>query len=197
MSNTYTNTSMEIKARLDIVDLINEHVSLARRGRNYWGLCPFHSEKTPSFSVNPEKQMFYCFGCKEAGDVFSFAMKINNIGFRAAKDILAVKAGVGKIDRETRQHIWNIQKQHAEVEAIAQKLQQILDDEIKRLRLLEKWCDRVIAHVCTEQVLDIPAVSWAVKKKDIISFYLDEMVKSDASQQLILVRATKEIIKWR
>ncbi|NLB53767.1 MAG: hypothetical protein GX808_12655 [Syntrophomonadaceae bacterium] len=166
MIKTYYNTTVEIKARLDIVDLISEHVRLARRGRNYWGLCPFHSEKTPSFSVNPEKQMFYCFGCKEAGDIFTFAMKINNIGFRAAKDILAVKAGVGEeINRETCQHIWNIQKQHAEVEAIAQKLQQIIDDEIKRLRLIEKWCHRVIAHVCTEQVLDIPVVSWAVKKK--------------------------------
>ena len=74
MIKTYYNTTVEIKARLDIVDLISEHVRLARRGRNYWGLCPFHSEKTPSFTVTPEKQMIYCFGCKEAGVIFAFAM---------------------------------------------------------------------------------------------------------------------------
>jgi len=71
----------EIKSRVNIVDLISEHVTLKKAGRNFVGLCPFHKEKTPSFSVNPEKQIFYCFGCGEGGDVIAFLMKINDSSF--------------------------------------------------------------------------------------------------------------------
>ncbi len=67
-----------VKLRLDILEIVGRHVSLKRAGRNYMGLCPFHQEKTPSFYVNPEKQMFKCFGCNEGGDTLSFLMKIEH-----------------------------------------------------------------------------------------------------------------------
>jgi len=80
-SNMNIDIVSEIKDRLDIVDVVSEHVVLKKSGRNYWGLCPFHKEKTPSFSVNQEKGIYKCFGCGEGGDAISFLMKINNSTF--------------------------------------------------------------------------------------------------------------------
>ena len=84
----------EIKSRVSVVDLISEYVPLKKAGRNFVGLCPFHKEKTPSFSVNPEKQIFYCFGCGEGGDIFAFLMKLNGMSFAESARHLANKAGV-------------------------------------------------------------------------------------------------------
>jgi DNA primase len=84
----------EIESRLDIVELVSETVHLSRKGNNYWGLCPFHQEKTASFSVNRDKQMYYCFGCHAGGNIFSFVMKKDGLEFKEALEILAAKAGV-------------------------------------------------------------------------------------------------------
>ena len=81
----------EIRDRVDIVELISEYVSLKRSGSNYVGLCPFHNEKTPSFSVSEQKKIFHCFGCGEGGDQISFIMKKENLGFREAVVFLADK----------------------------------------------------------------------------------------------------------
>ena len=78
---TYQDVVTQIKDRLDIVDVISKYVILKKSGGNYWGRCPFHNEKTPSFSVSPAKQIYKCFGCGEGGDVLSFLMKINNQSF--------------------------------------------------------------------------------------------------------------------
>jgi DNA primase len=84
----------EVRRRADIASLIGEYVTLKKAGRNYLGLCPFHREKTPSFTVSPDKQMFYCFGCSEGGNVFSFLMKLNHLTFPEAVRHLAGKVGV-------------------------------------------------------------------------------------------------------
>ena len=92
---TYDNrVSREITERLDIVDIVGETVKLSRKGNRYWGLCPFHAEKTPSFSVTPERNMFYCFGCHAGGDIFSFVMKRDGVDFKEALEILAARAGI-------------------------------------------------------------------------------------------------------
>ena len=84
---------MCIRDRTDIVEVVSGYVQLKQSGNTYKGLCPFHTEKTPSFTVSREKQLFYCFGCGAGGDVFSFVMKIENMGFRDAARMLAERAG--------------------------------------------------------------------------------------------------------
>lgn len=79
----------DIKSKNDIIDIISQYVVLKRSGRSYFGLCPFHNEKSPSFSVSPDKQIFHCFGCGVGGDVFRFVSKIENISFREAVETLA------------------------------------------------------------------------------------------------------------
>lgn len=84
----------EIKNSNDIVDVISKYVNLKRSGRNFFGLCPFHKEKSPSFSVSPDKQIFHCFGCGAGGNVIHFISKIENADFKEAIGILANRAGI-------------------------------------------------------------------------------------------------------
>ena len=84
----------EVRSRNDIVDVISQYVRLTRKGSTYFGLCPFHNEKTGSFSVSPNKQMYYCFGCHAGGNVFTFLMQYENFTFGEALEALAERAGV-------------------------------------------------------------------------------------------------------
>ncbi len=84
----------EVRSRNDIVDVIGEYVKLKRAGSNYVGLCPFHNEKTASFSVSRSKQMYYCFGCHAGGNVITFLMEYNNATFVEALETLAERAGI-------------------------------------------------------------------------------------------------------
>ena len=85
---------VEIRSRANIVDIISEYVTFKKAGKNYLALCPFHSEKTPSFHVNEEKQIFYCFGCQKGGDVITFLREINNLSFVEAVSQLANRYGI-------------------------------------------------------------------------------------------------------
>lgn len=84
----------EVTSRLDVVDVVGSYVSLKKQGRNLIGLCPFHSEKTPSFSVSPEKQIFYCFGCHKGGNAFKFLMEIEGLSFPEAVEKAAAMVGL-------------------------------------------------------------------------------------------------------
>jgi DNA primase len=104
-----------IKNAADIVDIVSESVSLRRAGRNFLGLCPFHAEKTPSFTVSPDKQIFYCFGCGAGGNVFSFLMKNDGLTFPEAARSLARRYG---IDLPTRKMSTQEKKKLTERETI-------------------------------------------------------------------------------
>lgn len=101
----------DIRERLDIVQVISEYLQLKKTGVNYRALCPFHSEKTPSFFVSPSKQIFKCFGCGKSGSVFNFIMEIEGIEFKEALQILARKAGV-ELKKESLQKRTERQKMY-------------------------------------------------------------------------------------
>ena len=84
----------EVRENNDIYDVISQYVQLKRSGRNYFGLCPFHNEKSPSFSVSPDRQIFHCFGCGVGGNVITFISKIEGLGFKEAVEVLAERAGI-------------------------------------------------------------------------------------------------------
>jgi len=84
----------EVRSKNDIVDVVSRYVKIQKKGNSYFGLCPFHNEKSPSFSVSPHKQMFYCFGCGAGGNVYTFVMKYENYTFQEAIKLLAERAGV-------------------------------------------------------------------------------------------------------
>ena len=90
----------EVRQSNDIVDIISQYMHLKRSGRNYFGLCPFHNEKSPSFSVSRQKQMYYCFGCGAGGNVFTFLMEYENFSFMEAVKFLADRAGIALPEAE-------------------------------------------------------------------------------------------------
>ena len=94
MAGLDRNFTDELRARLSIVDIVSRRVPLVKKGQNYWGCCPFHNEKTPSFSVNEDKGFYHCFGCGEHGDIISFVMKSENVDFKTAITELAAAAGL-------------------------------------------------------------------------------------------------------
>lgn len=115
----------EILSTVDIVSVINDYVPLARRGANYLGLCPFHKEKTPSFTVSPDKQIYKCFGCGEGGNVISFISKLENLDFKETLEALAERGNIDierfeiksgfepTVNKDEKETIFNINKDTA------------------------------------------------------------------------------------
>ena len=95
----------EVRMKNDIVDVISGYVKIQKKGSSYFGLCPFHREKSPSFSVSPQKQMYYCFGCGAGGNVFTFIMEYENYTFQEAIKFLAQKAGVSLPEAEYTEEV--------------------------------------------------------------------------------------------
>lgn len=108
----------EVRVRADIVEVISQYVTLQRKGKNFLGLCPFHSEKTPSFTVTPDKQIFYCFGCHVGGNVFSFLMRKENWTFLEAVGYLAEKQGMALPEKELSPHERQVQERRKRWEQI-------------------------------------------------------------------------------
>jgi len=115
------NVIDEVKERLDITDFVSRHVQLQKSGRYFKGLCPFHTEKTPSFYVFPDSQRWHCFGCDRGGDIFNFAMEFEGLDFRSALEELARQAGV-QLRERTQQEI--------KAEDEAERLRALLDEAV-------------------------------------------------------------------
>jgi len=115
------NVVDEVKERLDITDFVSRHVQLQKSGRYFKGLCPFHTEKTPSFYVFPDSQRWHCFGCDRGGDVFNFEMEFEGLDFRSALEELARQAGVQLRERSP---------QEIKAEDEAERLRALLDEAV-------------------------------------------------------------------
>ncbi|MCY6484238.1 DNA primase [Clostridium aestuarii] len=129
----------KVKEQNDIVDIISENVKLKKAGRNFVGLCPFHHEKTPSFSVSQDKQIYKCFGCGEAGNVISFVMKIRNLPFVETIKYLAEKANIdididdnSKAKRDTNERFYKINVEAAKYYFKNLQYEKIVIDYLKR-----------------------------------------------------------------
>src|SRR5262245_10214093 len=97
----FTRESVDrVKDAADIVEIVSAHTDLQQRGKDYWGVCPFHDERTPSFKVNPTDKLYYCFGCEASGDIFSFVEEKEGLDFPDAVESLAERFGV-ELERES------------------------------------------------------------------------------------------------
>src|SRR5271168_4001469 len=108
----------ELRSRVSLADLVGKRVRLARKGREYGGLCPFHNEKTPSFYVVEDKGFFHCFGCGAHGDAIGFLMRADNLDFIEAVERLAGEAGIA-VPQQTPQERERAQRQKTLLEALA------------------------------------------------------------------------------
>lgn len=165
-----------IRSHSDIVEVISRYVPLQRKGNQFKALCPFHKEKTPSFSVDPTKQYFYCFGCHAGGDVFNFVMQYENVGFVDAAHILADRAGLtyrpgggsggdAPVDRSEKTQLFEVHEQLAAL--YARTLQKHESAEVARKYLAERELDAAVEPF---QLGYAPAQSgalkqWATQKK--------------------------------
>src|ERR1700734_3463012 len=133
MAGFFTPATLEqVRAASDIVDVIGSYVPLKRAGANFTALCPFHKEKSPSFNVNPHKQIFHCFGCHKGGDVFTFVKDYENIGFMDAVRRLAERAKIPLEFENTpgEQQPRHLKDQLLEIhDKIAQRWQNVLANE--------------------------------------------------------------------
>jgi len=137
----------EIRERLDIVDVIGDYLRLDRSGRNYRALCPFHSEKTPSFYVSPERQTWHCFGCGRGGDVFSFVMEREGLSFPEVLRLLADRAGVTLKARQADKGAKDLYDIMKEAHAFYRKQLQAQGAEAARAYLLRRGIDAKRAMV--------------------------------------------------
>ncbi len=164
----------EIKTRIDIVDFISEYVQLKKSGQNFKALCPFHSEKTPSFMVNPSKQIFHCFGCGVGGDVVSFLMKHENIPFNEALRNVAKKAGI-----DLRE--FKFDKEHTEKrERILQINREAMNYFIKNLKGSEKAKTYLRKRGIEEDSLKGFSIGYATAERDGLIKHVKKMGYSDS-----------------
>ncbi|MEW6419206.1 MAG: DNA primase [Nitrospirota bacterium] len=186
----------EIKSRIDIVDFISDYVQLKKAGQNYKGLCPFHSEKTPSFMVNQAKQIFHCFGCGLGGDVVSFLMKQENLSFGEATRYIAKKAGIKitdlKFDKdlsENRERILQINKK-------------AMNFFVSNLKSSESSQAYLKKRGINETSIDIFHIGYATVERDALfkylkkSGYIDSLIK-DAGLAVADGRGYKDVFRGR
>ncbi len=192
-SKSFEELFEEVKDFYDIVEVVSSYVKLKKVGRNYVGLCPFHSEKTPSFTVSPEKQIFKCFGCGAGGDVITFYMKIKGLSFKEALFELAEKAGIEvdpkefkkrKIDKSLVEINYKVAKyyhhllfSHSEAERARQYLQNrgLSEDTIKKFMIgFAPSEGRVLAGYLRASLENIQKVDeLGIVKKSTDGSYLD------------------------
>ena len=173
----------EVRMKNDIVDVISQYVKLTRKGSSYFGLCPFHNEKTPSFSVTPSKQMYYCFGCGATGDVIDFVSRLRGIGSKEAAILLAqdfaipYEDGTGKMSKPRQQNTDEQNYQHMERYCFRVMLDYY--------RLLCRWKEDYAPQ--TPEDGYHPHFVEALQKLSLIAYLLDELLGGDMQARASVV----------
>ena len=183
----------EVRSRNDIVDVISGYVKLQKKGSNYFGLCPFHNEKSPSFSVSPQKQMYYCFGCGATGDVVDLTAKLFGIGLREAAVKLAEDFGLNYDSRQKPSVRPRIREPTPE-----QKYQKEENHCYKVLtdyfHLLREWEKKYAPKQPDEEWN--PLFAEALYKKNYIEYLLDILLYGSLEERKALVaEQRKEVLK--
>lgn len=164
----------EIKSHIDIVEFISDYVALKKSGQNYKGLCPFHSEKTPSFMVSQTKQIFHCFGCAAGGDVVSFLMKHDNLPFGEALQYLAKKSGLKITDSAFDKNF----------SAKRQKILQVNEEAMKFYMRALRQSNTAMAYLkqrgISEDALTTFSIGYAPDQRNTLSLHLKKMGHSDS-----------------
>jgi DNA primase len=164
----------EIKSHIDIVEFISDYVALKKSGQNYKGLCPFHSEKTPSFMVSQTKQIFHCFGCAAGGDVVSFLMKHDNLPFGEALQYLAKKSGLKITDSAFDKSF----------SAKRQKILQVNEEAMKFYMRALRQSNTAMAYLkkrgISEDALTNFSIGYAPDQRNTLSLHLKKMGHSDS-----------------
>ncbi len=186
MSGLYEDQVKEIQLRIDLVDLVAESIELKRKGNRYWGLCPFHQEKTPSFSVSPAKQMYYCFGCNQGGDVFSYLMQRDGLDFKEAIAVLAERTGV-VLDPGRR----NDNKQKNIVYAINKVAARYFRQQLggKGKEALEAW-SYILQRGISNEAIEVFQIGYATNSWEELGRYL--LKQGFTAKELLLAGLTKE-----
>ena len=178
--NSFTDT---LRQRLSLVDIISRRVPLVKKGQNYWGCCPFHNEKTPSFSVSEEKGFYHCFGCGEHGDIISFTMKSENVDFKTAIKELADIAGIKMPDikQKSKEQIENEENYIKITEKSADIYQKLLFTDAGKIAL-----DYIKNRGFTDEMIKKYKIGYAPKNNIISSTFVN--IKADKLVETGLVK---------
>ncbi|WP_458412466.1 DNA primase [Schinkia sp. CFF1] len=168
-------TIEEIRNKVDIVEIISEYVQLKKQGRNYFGLCPFHGEKSPSFSVSAEKQIYHCFGCGAGGNVFSFLMNIENCSFFEAAATLAEKLHIDLPDyHDDTNHFSDTSNKYAEMFRAHELLQKFYHHFLVNTKEGNEAIHYLHERGFTEEIISRFQIGYAPNSWDLASRFLDK-----------------------
>jgi len=179
--NSFTD---ELRQRLSIVDVISRRVPLVKKGQNFWGCCPFHNEKTPSFSVSEDKGFYHCFGCGEHGDIISFVMKSENVDFKTAISELADMAGIKmpEFKQKTPQQIENEENYIKITDESAKIYQDLLYKDVGKVAL-----DYIKNRGFTDEMIKKYRIGYAPKGNIISSHFSNVKIDKLLSTGLVRV----------
>ena len=161
-NKTYSEVIDEIRSRLDILDVVQSRVVLKKKGANYWGCCPFHNEKTPSFCVNVQKGIFNCFGCGEGGDAISFLMKINNQSFSDVIKDLAMQFGIELPSTSGGSKQYNEEKQ--QVKSLLEKTCEYYHNNLLTLPEAKQALDYLLNRGITMEIINEYKIGYSKKE---------------------------------
>jgi DNA primase len=164
----------KIRHSIDIVDVVSEYVQLKKQGRNYFGLCPFHGENTPSFSVSPEKQIYHCFGCGRGGNVFTFLTEIEGYSFIEAAKTLAKRINIDLSDYRSEAPVSNRSKEITAMIEAHELLKKFYHHLLLNTKEGQEALDYLLSRGFTKETIEQFEIGYSLNSWDFITNYLSK-----------------------